>query len=308
MKFKGVIESSVGSASQVLVFHILQALQRLDRAIERRHVARNTMAGIVIRLTADTFAFCHRVGVDEGSQTWTHFQVNRLFKEYRIESRRGNKIDLEVPIANLAHVFHSCISSERMTLRLANGQGGRPVLGFEFLLTGNVADHQVEQEVPVRVIPDNEAESIREPSLPEPDYQIELPKSLHRMKNVLDKMKAVGAQVVSIEAAKDASCTGSVQPSGRVWLCLAAEAELVTITSRFPSLPLVMEGKQTPPPEGPLCLNLSLRRFSEVMASFQMLSAEAHIACMIENRALALYALLPNELGTFISYTPVVLI
>jgi len=162
--------------------------------------------------------------------------------------------------------------------------------------------------VPVRVIPGNEAESIQEPSLPEPDYQIELPRSLHRMKNVLDKMKAVGAQVVSIEAAKDVSCTGRVQPSGKVWLCLAAEAELVTITSRFTSLPLVMDGKQIPPPEGPLCLNLSLRRFSEVLAAFQLVPAEVHIACMLENRALALYALLPNQLGTLISYTPVMVV
>merc|ERR1719262_1653544 len=90
-------------------------------------------------------------------------------------------------------------------MRLANGRDGRPILGFEFCLTGNHADHRVEQEVPVRVIPEQEADLICEPALPEPEYQIELPPNLARLKNVLDKMRTVGAQHVAVEAKKEAA-------------------------------------------------------------------------------------------------------
>eukprot|EP00747_Dinoflagellata_sp_TGD_P166932 gnl/TRDRNA2_/TRDRNA2_190514_c0_seq1.p1 gnl/TRDRNA2_/TRDRNA2_190514_c0~~gnl/TRDRNA2_/TRDRNA2_190514_c0_seq1.p1 ORF type:complete len:336 (+),score=52.95 gnl/TRDRNA2_/TRDRNA2_190514_c0_seq1:58-1008(+) len=312
MKFKAVIDNECGAgASQGQVLHVLQALERLERATERRPAERRgAPASIVLKLTNDTFAFCHRAGADEEAQTWSHFQKERLFKEYRIESKRQARIDLEAPIANLVHVFQSCASSERTAVRLANGRDGRPVLNFEFALAGNVADHRVEQEVPVRVIPDVEADLIHEPALPEPEYQIELPSSLVRLKTVLDKMRQVDAQHVVVEAAQedDPARAASTQCAGdrKAWLRLVAEAELVTIASTFPSLTLVMEGKASPAPKGPVRLFLSLRRLNEVLAAFQLVSAEAHIACVLENRALVLYALLPNKLGSLISYTPAV--
>mmetsp|Transcript_948 Transcript_948/g.2845 ORF Transcript_948/g.2845 Transcript_948/m.2845 type:complete len:309 (-) Transcript_948:130-1056(-) len=306
MKFKAVIENEgAGGVNQAMVLHVLQALQRLERATERRKESRGMPATVVMKLTPESFAFCHRGGADEGSQTWSHFQISRLFREYRIESKRTNKIDLEAPIANLVHVFHSCASSDRTTLRLANGRDGRPILGFEFSLTGNVADHRVEQEVPVRVIPETEADVICEPALPEPEYQIELPSSLQRIKNVLDKMRAVGAQHVAVEACQEQP-GDSAGSSARASLQLCAEAELVSIASTFPSLGLVMEGKKSTSPECPVRLFLSLRRLGEVLAAFQQVSAEAHIACVLENRALVLYALLPQSLGSLISYTPAV--
>merc|ERR1719436_988780 len=151
-----------------MIYHVLQALQRLERAAERKNSERRSAPpSIVVKLTPEAFAFCHRGGADEGSQTWSHFQVGRLFHEYRIESKRQNKIDLEAPIANLVHVFHSCASSDRTTVRLANGRDAKPMLSFEFTLQGNVTDHRVDFEVPVRVISEDEAGTIKEPSLPE---------------------------------------------------------------------------------------------------------------------------------------------
>ena len=35
-------------------------------------------ASQVLKLTPEAFAFCHKGGVDEGSQTWSHFQAWRL--------------------------------------------------------------------------------------------------------------------------------------------------------------------------------------------------------------------------------------
>lgn len=301
---------AAANSRQPMILHVLQALQRLERASERRLDKRGAPATVTLKLTPDTFAFCHRAGADEGSQTWSHFSVSRLFQEYRIESKRGNRIALEAPIANLVHVFHNCASSDRTTLRLANGRNGLPTLCFEFALAGNVADHRVEHEVPVRVVPEAEADAIVEPALPEPEYQIELPPNLSRLKSVLEKMRAVGAQHVAVEAAREKQAGTAVAvgagAADRAWLRVTAEAELVTIASTFPSLALVTEGKAAPAPEGPVRLFLSLRRLAEVLAAFQLISADAHIACVLENRALVLYALLPYGLGSLISYTPAV--
>lgn len=320
MKFKAVMENEgaglgPGSGSQAMVLHVLQALQRLERAAERKPSERRSGCPptVVLKFSAEALALCHRGGADEGSQTWSHFPSARLFQEYRIESKRDNRIDLEAPIANLVHVFGSCANSDKTVVRLANGRDGRPILGFEFSLAGNVIDHRVEQEVPVRVLPETEAKTIEEPALPEPEYQIEMRQSLGRMKNVLDKMRAVGAQHVLVEAARERLPSGTMPTSsasngaGRAWLKLVAEAELVTIATTFPSLSLVMEGKKTPSPEGPVRLFISLRRLAEVLAAFQQVNADAHIACVLEDRALVLYALLPHNLGSLISYTPAVL-
>lgn len=317
MKFKATIENEgIGGTSQCNILHVLQALTRLERAAEKRVDRRSQPATVVIKLTADSFAFCHRAGADEGSQTWSHFQIGRLFAEYRIESKRQNKIDLEAHIPSLLHVFQSCASSEKTTLRLANGRDGHPILGFEFFLTGTVADHRVDQEVPVRVIPEGEAQQICEPALPEPEYQIELPPSLLRLRTVLEKMRAVGSLHVAVEATKVAlppgglsANSGTAAPAApeRAQLRMVAEAELVSIATTIPGLALVMEGKQGPSPEGPVRLCLSLRRLENVLAAFEGVKAEAHIACVLEGRALVLYALLPNGLGSLISYTPVVM-
>nr|QDO16411.1 checkpoint protein HUS1 [Lingulodinium polyedra] len=315
MKFKAVIENEgAGGANQVMILHVLQALQRLERAAERKPAERRGMpATLILKLTPESFALCHRGGADEGSQTWSHFQIARLFREYRIESKRSGRIDLEAPIANLVHVFHSCASSDRTTLRLANGRDGRPILGFDFSLTGNVADHRVEQEVPVRVLPEPEADMVCEPALPEPEYQIELPPSLQRLKNVLEKMRTVGCHHVAVEAAMEkqpapGAAGAALSSAARAWLRFCAEAELVSIESTFQSLSLVTEGKKNASPEGPVRLILSLRRLGEVLAAFQTVSAEAHIACVLEDRALVLYALLPQSLGSLISYTPAVVL
>ncbi|CAK9003412.1 Checkpoint protein hus1, partial [Durusdinium trenchii] len=104
---------------QDVVHKVLQALQRLQRMVKGP-----ALPHLVLRLSPEAFAFCHLGGVDEGSQTWSHFQVARLFQEYRIESKRSNHIDLEVQIPNLLHVFGSCASSDYTSLRLANGQVG----------------------------------------------------------------------------------------------------------------------------------------------------------------------------------------
>merc|ERR1712079_962853 len=95
------------------------------------------------------------------------------------------------------------------------------------------------------------------------------------------------------------SATGASATSGpgRANLKLVAESELVTVATTFPSLSLVMEGKRTASPEGPVRLFLSLRCLAEVLAAFQQVCAEAHVACVLQDRALVLYAMLPHSLG-----------
>ena len=322
MKFKATIAAFSGQPGQPqgvslqeTVLKVLQALHRLQRSERSERRALKGCPSVVLKLTPEAFAFCHKGGAEEGSQTWSHFQVKSLFKEYRIESKRDNKIDLEVPIANLLHVFTSCVNSDYTTLRLANGMNdGRPVLNFDFALAGNAADHRVELEVPVRVIPEAEAEVICEPALPEPEYQIDLPGSVSRLRNVLERMRQVGAQTVAVEAAKAgpraALPSDSVGGGGNAqrewcWLRLKAESDLVEVATTFPGLSLIMDGKSKQSPDGPIGLLLSLKRLAEVMAAVQGLGADAHIVCIIEQQALVLYALLPSGLGSVICYTPV---
>lgn len=309
MKFKAVIENEGGSR-QVMVLHVLQAFQRLERAVERRATNNRSIATLILKLSRDSFAFCHRAGADVGSQTWSHFATDRLFKEYRIESKRGHCIDLEVPISNIMHVFQSCQASEKIQMRLANGKDGKPVLAFEFAMQGNVADHSVQQEVAVRVVQDAEAVLIVEPQLPEPQYQLELPSGARGMQQicgVLDKMRKVGALHVKVEAALERpNSFGAPVAATRAWLKLSAQAELCSVASTFSSLPLITEGKSAEPPEGPVSLLLSLRRLLEVLGAVQLISAEAHIACVLEGKALVLYALMPGNVGSLISYTPIV--
>ena len=306
MKFKATLASQGQPSLQETVLKVLQALHRLQRSDRRA----KGCPSVVLKLTPEAFAFCHKGGAEEGSQTWSHFQVKILFKEYRIESKRDNKIDLEVPIVNLLHVFTSCVSSDYTTMRLANGMNdGRPVLNFDFALAGNAADHRVELEVPVRVIPESEAEVIREPALPEPEYQIDLPGSVSvsRLRNVLERMRQVGAQTVAVEAAKEAQPRAASPGEARQssWLRLKADSDLVEIATTFPGLSLIMDGKGVPSPDGPIDLQLSLKRLAEVMAAVQGLGADAHIVCIIAQQALVLYALLPSGLGSVICYTPV---
>eukprot|EP00438_Fugacium_kawagutii_P031575 Skav225862 [mRNA] locus=scaffold810:139541:143544:+ [translate_table: standard] len=65
-------------------------------------------------------------------------------------------------------------------------------------------------------------------------------------------------------------------------------------------------GKHDPAPDRTVSLQLSLKRLAEVMSAVHQLGADTHIACIIEGKALVLYALLPSGLGSLISYTPVV--
>lgn len=296
MKFRAVV-----SGNETMVMHVLQALQKLDRTAERKTDRRGAFATVVLKLSPETFALVHQGGVEEGSQTWSHFNPPRLFEEYRIESRRNNKIDLEAPIGNLLHLF-TCAAEAggKTSIRLYNGPNNQPVLTFESSLQGKAVSHKVNQEVPVRVIAEAEAEQICEPHLPEPDYQLELPSQLGRLRNVLEKMRNMGAQHVLLEAAKE-------KPSGdTVRLRLTAETDLIEVSTTFSNLMLLLEGKKEPSPEGPLQLALSLRRFGEVLGAVERLAASSHIACVIKDKALVLYALLPQNLGSVISYTPVI--
>jgi len=355
MKFKAVVENDGGVGShQQTILHVLQAFQKLERVADRRTAGRGGGAPgghLILKLAPEHFSFCHRAGPDEESQTWSHFHIKKLFREYRIESKRQNCIDLEVAISSLVHVFTNGASSERMLIRLAATPDGRSVLNFEFTMAGNSIDHRVEQEVPIRVIPHEEAEGILEPQMPEPEYQLELPRSLTRFKGVLDKMRHVNVQHLTVEAgleemmpgltgAEQPRATGTQEPdrglgssgpgvgataamppscggegmsaprresgSGKAWLRLEAKTEVVNISSIFPSLGVVSEGKDKPPPDHPVKLPLQLKRLGEVIAAFQLVSAQGHIACLLEDKALVLFTRLPQGFGSLISYSPVI--
>lgn len=307
MKFRATIQGGAGSGKQSAILHVLHALQRIEKTPERKGASEHGRK-LILRLGHDAFTVCHSSGAQDESQTWGHFRVQSLFKEFRIESKRDGNIDLEVSVAVLIHAFKGCAESETTTIRLTT-QDGAAILAFEFTLPGAVVDHKVSQSVPVRVVPEPEAAAVQEPPLPEPEYQVELPTNLLRVKTVLDKMRAVGAQQVNVEAQMErpgAAPAGAsaTDAQGRVRLQLASEAELVSITTTFPHLGFIQDGKDAAPPNRPVRLLLSLKRLSEVLTAFAPVASATYIACLVEGRALVLYALLPQDLGTLISYAP----
>nr|QDO16530.1 checkpoint protein HUS1 [Crypthecodinium cohnii] len=309
-----------GLGTQAAFLQALQAMQRLGRASERKPPAKGgTPPTIVLKLTPTRLALGDLGGSDTGAQTWTHFDVKDLFLEdYKIESKRGNEIDLEVPIPNLMDTLRSCSESARTAMKLANGSDGRPVIRFEFFLRNKrMMDvcASATQDVCVRVIPEDDARNMKEPELPEPQYQIDLSSSFLKIKNVTDKMRAVGAHYLVIEAGKEkagqglnpTTSTTSTAPTEKVWVRLVSEADYVTIASTFPSLPLIMVGKETPSPDGPIRMTLTTKRFGEVLTAVQLLGFSSPVACLVEGRVLVIYAKLAGDLGAMISFMPEVI-
>merc|ERR1719409_1947158 len=113
MKFRATIQADGGvRGKQVAVLHVLQALQRIERTPERKASDHGATRRLTLRLGPESFILCHASGVQDESQTWAHFKVNTLFREFRIESKRGNCIDLEAPVTQLLHAFKGCAESE----------------------------------------------------------------------------------------------------------------------------------------------------------------------------------------------------
>ncbi|CAL1153011.1 unnamed protein product [Cladocopium goreaui] len=56
------------------IHKVLLALHRLQKVT--KGTTPGSIQSIVLQLTPDGFAFCHKGGVDEGSQTWSHFQAD----------------------------------------------------------------------------------------------------------------------------------------------------------------------------------------------------------------------------------------
>mmetsp|Transcript_43782 Transcript_43782/g.93725 ORF Transcript_43782/g.93725 Transcript_43782/m.93725 type:complete len:335 (+) Transcript_43782:184-1188(+) len=318
-QFDAAMPMFAGLGTQAAFLMALQAMQRLGRASERKPTTKGgTPPTIVLKLTPTVLALGDLGGSDTGAQTWTHFDVKDLFLEdYRVESKRGNEIALEVPIPNLMDTLKSCSDSARTGMKLANGSDGRPVIRFDFFLRNKRMDTyaSASQDVCVRVIPEDDARNMKEPELPEPQYQIDLSGSFLKIKNVTDKMRAVGAHYLVVEAGKEhpGQATMPVASSARterVWVRLVSEADFVTIASTFPALPLIMVGKEKPSPDGPIRMTLTTKRFGEVLAAVQLLGFASPVACHVEgpgHRALVIYAKLPGDLGNMISFIPEVI-
>jgi hypothetical protein len=60
-------------STSLIIFSFIISLSMATTATTIHHTKRSE----VLQLTPDGFAFCHKGGVDEGSQTWSHFQAGK---------------------------------------------------------------------------------------------------------------------------------------------------------------------------------------------------------------------------------------
>lgn len=122
---------------------------------------------------------------------YASIQADRIFSEYRVESKADNVIAVELLLANLAHALKSGASAVRTTLKLSK-RGAAPFLSVvTSTIEGGV---DVTQDVPCRVIALSELDRYLEPALPPPDIRLTFP-SPRPLSSVLDHMRTLSKHV-----------------------------------------------------------------------------------------------------------------
>lgn len=173
MKFKAAISQDgfLAKSDIPLVVHALRVLEKKGSRLDA-----------VLRLGPDSVALAHSTDPMGEPRTQSVFRSERLFSEFRIESKRKNLIDLAGRVTDLLRLFQLFARSAKAMLRLAPfGQADQPVLTFEVLpydFPGQFVQ-LCSGEIEVRVLTDSEARAIHE--MPVPTLQEALCESTQRL-------------------------------------------------------------------------------------------------------------------------------
>ncbi|KDN52969.1 cell cycle checkpoint [Tilletiaria anomala UBC 951] len=133
-------------------------------------------------------------GESDGVQIWTTLTKDQFFKDYRVESKYKNIINLEISTEMLISVLKSAQDTSDVTMRLAK-RGSDPLLSFAIVSMSHTgAKMEIEHEVLIKLIKPPDWEQIREPHCPEPDVHIVLPRLL-KMRTVAERMSRMSFQI-----------------------------------------------------------------------------------------------------------------
>lgn len=199
MKFRATLAKNALSAEQCDILHVMHALQRYRRSD-------HSDSRVVLRLAPDNLSLARRIDATDELYTQNTFQVDRLFSEYRIESKRANLIDLEVCILDLLRFFQLCARSEQVVLSLStDDDSGSPVLKFSFVPSDFPGDQSTwcNGYFSVRVLQDEEI--LRIHSLEGPQEEKSIPsgilKRMHSERIFTDAQIIAGGDSIPVHRA-----------------------------------------------------------------------------------------------------------
>ncbi|RKP07937.1 checkpoint protein Hus1/Mec3 [Thamnocephalis sphaerospora] len=161
------------------------ALERVARSVEKLG-----QQPCILKLTPQQWHCILVPDAEAGVQVWSQLSATAFLSMYRINSAHHDEIYLELRAENLHRALRSAKGALECIVRLAK-RGQAPVLSFHIVHQSRAGLRQeLTQDVPVRVIPPQQMETIREPMVPEPQVYIMLPQ-LQSMRAYAEKMRAL---------------------------------------------------------------------------------------------------------------------
>jgi len=223
-----------------------------------------------------------------------HLFSGKVFTSYRIESCRGNVIDLYCAGKLLQNAFLASKGGRQVELKLAKMQDGHPCLSLKADLPGYTKTMLLETLVPVRVL--EECAPLSPPRLAEPAFQLEVP--IKRLNIWLNQMNSIPCKFIDFNVQLH-NGTGAT-------VAISTKREDIGLDLRavFLQLPLVEQGKENPPPATHGVKQIPLKSLHNFVSAHLNIGAPGpHMACFIDNKAVSLYTAITGDIGFITSYT-----
>ncbi|KAI8355487.1 checkpoint protein Hus1/Mec3 [Mortierella sp. GBAus27b] len=175
----------------LLFFKIAQAVEKIGKSC-------------FIKFMPDCVAFGAIHGVCDNDQIttggslhcWSRIPVTSLFQDYRVQSKSNDQIFLEIKVEDLLVAMRSCNNASSILMRLT-GNSTEPYLTFQITIEDHLGNAQpITQNVPImRImsIGDNTA-IFEEPSIPEPEVHIMLPRE--QLRHLVPSYKNIADYIV----------------------------------------------------------------------------------------------------------------
>ncbi|KAI8815561.1 checkpoint protein Hus1/Mec3 [Fimicolochytrium jonesii] len=237
-------------------------------------------------------------------QMFGQIMQDRIFEEYRLESSFGDKIYMEVAGDLLVRALRSALSAVDVKVKLTK-KDGWPMLAF-YITNASKTGNRVylTQDVPVRILPQQEAQELAEPVVGDQQVHILLP-PIQDVRNIAERMKSLGSHIVV-----------GANMSGEFVLKISADGAKVETSFKGLVNPELSQADGTP------CSALQTvprerHNFAEVRVDMRDFIKFLHssivnpkhvVCCIVDGQSLLLYVYLGNGVdqddGQFVYYVP----
>ncbi|KAI8391618.1 checkpoint protein Hus1/Mec3 [Radiomyces spectabilis] len=180
MKFRTTVNNPVG------LFKIAQTLEKLGPSC-------------IVSFSMDTVRFIKYREFDGGIQAWIKVNPPSLFSSYRIESSYNNEINMVIQVDALLRASKAPQQATDIRLQLRR-KGNQPILDWQMTSENRAGSTgSMGQEISVKILPPQQMNAIREPTVLATPHAYILMPSLHALKPVADRLKSLG-KFVTISA------------------------------------------------------------------------------------------------------------